>query len=1380
VITRYFAARSKRLATWLGGIAALALVSWQVAGQGALVAIAPVALPSQPLNSAPVGDKPTLTLVLSLGPHAASAQYRDPQATSADQDKSYSNSTEYLGYWDANSCYHYHAPGGTDTAQNPHRFVRSAAAPMQPPAERTCADAFSGNFLNWAVTSSLDVVRMALTGGDRIADTADTTVLQRAVLPPEGSPVGAGEAPYQFPIKLLLPSGGASGRPYFGAVPQEWVARGGGVQALVVRNMGNQWEMGSASLSAPIGASNSLANAQHFYARVEVCAQDAQGQLLESRPWPRCQRQPSGHYKPTGVLQAYAERLRVAVFTALAQADPALPPARYGAALRAPLQYIGARSFDPLGHENTPASGNPTAEWDAHTGVLRSNPLGLPQFGLSGVINTINRLGRNGQYPSRNALGEMHLEALRYLQGQQPSLAAVDGLDGRADNRVYGGLPAYTRWADPYAGRDPSADHSCQRAHLLVLGAQAATDHAQRPAPNPAMDLPDIGLWSATVRHFETQALASYTDVFGTRRTTTGRLPGPNAVFPGPDGAYRLQLYGSAYWARSQDIRDLGWDRSGARSKAWRGLRVRTMVVDTTPTAFQEADHDNNALFMAAKYGGYATDASDVAAGVYNAWGNPFVQSGDGGASDMGQVTPAMGPRADYIWASAQPGREGVAQTYFRAAARPLDTLRAFEALFAQALAAPQSGASGTVASTTLTAQGSMLYRSVYDSSDWQGDVLAYPIKWDAQRGVTFDNMPLWSAAAQLRSLPDADRSRNIAVGVPGSGALQRAVEFRWAALPPVLQQALGRAHPGAVPDALGPERVSRLRGQRLGDVIRSEVVYSGAPAPGQFSVATYAAFAADHAQRRPVVLVGANDGMLHAFDAASGNELFAYIPSWLVPHLPALLAPNYAENHRAYVDATPTVAQAELRSGWATVLVSGTGAGGKGVFALDVTHPSAFSADKVLWEFTSADDPDFDLGHVMARPQVLKLRTSAASAQRPTYRWFAVVGNGVNSYLSDAGAGASRTGMATLYFLDLSKPAGQPWLAGQNYFKVSFPTQHALQADMPTGLVDFSAVLDAQQAVSVLYAGDLHGQLWKLDFSRAASADWQLMTLSAFHTGTAAARRPVPWFTAQDAQGRAQPITLAPSVSPGAPGAPRLVVFGTGKLLEAADVESTGVQTLYLLQDNGLALPNTAEPSGAIVGRGRLEAVTLRPPGVNLEAPTQPSEQAAPGPIAPGPPSAGWYFDFSAAGERLAGPVRVLPSQLLFTSVIPQARGSTGGVCRKGEGTGFHYLLDMATGQGLQRAVRTGPSAGLLLLDVPEAARSTAPDSAGRRTKTVVRALVQQGPHGVADGADLDFSVTQRCPADMPPGLLCTQVNAGVLSWRQISNYTLQRAAAW
>jgi type IV pilus assembly protein PilY1 len=108
-----------------------------------------------------------------------------------------------------------------------------------------------------------------------------------------------------------------------------------------------------------------------------------------------------------------------------------------------------------------------------------------------------------------------------------------------------------------------------------------------------------------------------------------------------------------------------------------------------------------------------------------------------------------------------------------------------------------------------------------------------------------------------------------------------------------------------------------------------------------------------------------------------------------------------------------------------------------------NVTDPSAFSASDVMWEFTHADDAD--LGYVVGRPKIVKLRTSAPNATTPTYRWFAMVASGVNNYVPDSAFGGtySSTGKPALFLLALDKPAGEAWTAAgtsPNYYKISLP----------------------------------------------------------------------------------------------------------------------------------------------------------------------------------------------------------------------------------------------------------------------------------------------------------------------------------------------------
>lgn len=97
----------------------------------------------------------------------------------------WSLSLQYLGYYDAESCYTYkNAPTETPVAPQTiadfKRFVRSGAA-----TNRMCNNAFSGNFLNWASNSAIDMLRLSLTGGDRYIDTDSLTRDPAACRDPE-------------------------------------------------------------------------------------------------------------------------------------------------------------------------------------------------------------------------------------------------------------------------------------------------------------------------------------------------------------------------------------------------------------------------------------------------------------------------------------------------------------------------------------------------------------------------------------------------------------------------------------------------------------------------------------------------------------------------------------------------------------------------------------------------------------------------------------------------------------------------------------------------------------------------------------------------------------------------------------------------------------------------------------------------------------------------------------------------------------------------------------------------------------------------------------------------------------------------------------------
>jgi type IV pilus assembly protein PilY1 len=632
--------------------------------------------------------------------------------------------------------------------------------------------------------------------------------------------------------------------------------------------------------------------------------------------------------------------------------------------------------------------------------------------------------------------------------------------------------------------------------------------------------------------------------------------------------------------------------------------------------------------------------------------------------------------------------------------------------------------------------------------------------------------------AAQLAARP-ASSPRNIVIGRLAPELNSAATNFTWASLELGMQTHLKKLTPTspADSDATGEDRVKYLKGDRtkegatfrtrtqvLGDIVNSGIVYSGTPTLNITpSTDAYKSFSASNSGRTAAIFVGANDGMLHAFNATNGNELFGYIPSWMGPKLAALTASTYTSNHQAYVDATPAVAEAQVGAAgtaadWKTVLVGGTGAGGPGVYALDVTNPAAFDASKVLWEFTKRDDAD--MGYVVGSPKIIKVRTSAAGSPA-TYRWFAVVASGVNNHLSytdSFGSYFSTTGKPALFFLALDKPAGTAWTsvgASPNYYKLSVPVEAALYANNATGnapgLINFQAILGPVGELAQIYMGDLHGKVWKLDFTTLATSAWTFDALSYYKYNAEA----YPMYIAKTAGGAVQPITMAPLVVSAATSGGRrtsYVAFGTGKFLEQSDTTSTAQNSFYTLYDDGTT---SATGGSEIPSRGRLKAGTVATvPGGASTVSVDPFKWGRPAADTDTATRAGWYFDFPGAKEKSIANASIIGDQLLFGSLIP-ATPVVGGSCRGGGGgSGTTYNVNIDAGNGTFVASDVGLFVESLTLEIPG---SDGVSASGRRTKTVTQLSANMG--------------SNKAKADDASKATITTVS-GRLSWRQINNY--------
>lgn len=466
---------------------------------------------------------------------------------------------------------------------------------------------------------------------------------------------------------------------------------------------------------------------------------------------------------------------------------------------------------------------------------------------------------------------------------------------------------------------------------------------------------------------------------------------------------------------------------------------------------------------------------------------------------------------------------------------------------------------------------GSRVFQARYDSGSWAGQLLAYHVYNydDLAAGAIPEGsavgevspVPLWDAAQQL----PAPGQRRILSWDP---ELRRGVEFSAdedaglsaAQLRRLYDGGAGIDDGGEDEDAAASARrralIDYLRGVRsdevaagetgggfrarvsvLGDIVHSDPVFVGSADFGHAAAthpqlrdkrAAYVARRASAAfrERPQMVYAGANDGMLHAFDARSGRERFAFVPNAVIDHLQLLADPLYM--HRYYVDGPAAVSDAWLGGSWKTVLVGSTGAGGRSYFALDVENPrdsaegGSIRPAQVLWEVEDAD-----LGYSIGQ---------AAIGMTESGHWVAIFGNGYNSEQQ----------RAMLFVVDLA--------SGEVLARLD---TGAGSAEAPNGLATPVAIdSDGNGAIDLVYAGDLHGAMWKFDFTGAQAGAWQL------------ALGGEPLFRATDADGRPQPITSRPQVARHPSRGGLLVAFGSGQFFERGDAARQDVNSFYGVLD--------------------------------------------------------------------------------------------------------------------------------------------------------------------------------------------------------------------
>ncbi|OGB26975.1 MAG: hypothetical protein A3I66_05885 [Burkholderiales bacterium RIFCSPLOWO2_02_FULL_57_36] len=443
--------------------------------------------------------------------------------------------------------------------------------------------------------------------------------------------------------------------------------------------------------------------------------------------------------------------------------------------------------------------------------------------------------------------------------------------------------------------------------------------------------------------------------------------------------------------------------------------------------------------------------------------------------------------------------------------------------------------------------------------------------------------------------------------------------------------------------------RVYRGRNHILGDVGNAVPVYVKKPpfSYGKYDE-TYALFKAANVNRSANVYVAANDGMLHAFDALTGNERWAFVPTAVMSKMYNLADRGYASNHRYFVDGSPTVADicvdlsnrdsqiCRRESDWKTILVGGLNKGGCSFYALDVTSPVT---PKGLWEFS---DPN--LGYSFGKPLVVK---------KSSGRWVVIVSSGYNNYPGN-GCGATGDGKGHVFVID----------AATGTLLDDIVTT-AGSTSAPSGLARLNAwVEDIEAPVAArVYGGDMLGNLWRIDFD-------DVLPEAPNNNGKEA----VLLAQLKDEDNTPQPITVKPVLAK-LPTGQALVMVGTGKYLGTNDRSDKSRQSMYAIKDS-LGTTGISDVRGSSMVNRTLSFSTVNGRRV----------AKASGDNVTWDSHDGWYFDLGPAnpanGERVNVDMAMQFNLLAFATNIPEDN-----VCSAG-GKGWLYEVDFTTGKALPGAV--------------------------------------------------------------------------------------------
>jgi len=525
----------------------------------------------------------------------------------------------------------------------------------------------------------------------------------------------------------------------------------------------------------------------------------------------------------------------------------------------------------------------------------------------------------------------------------------------------------------------------------------------------------------------------------------------------------------------------------------------------------------------------------------------------------------------------------------------------------------------GVSTSSTVLSAGTLKFVPEYATGSWRGELYAFELN---AAGEMVREAPVWRASAAV----PAPSARSLWIWNPDNGQTGGASAFNWNDIGTTNRTLLTSGSADLVNylrgdpsnEGTGESQYRPRAGARLADFINANPLYVS---NGTTSV----------------VFLGGNGGFAHAFNAADGREVFGFVPRGVLGNLSKLADKSYGSTiegsleHQYFVDGVMATADVSFTTAANSKVLLGTlGAGGKGLYALNITDLSSLSGSSVMWDDTLTTNPD--VGYIFSAPVV---------GQLPNGQWKIFVGNGYDS----------TNRKAALLVIDLSSGSIDSVIADNAAYTEG------------NGLGGVRLVRNSDQRVVAAYAGDLNGNLWRFDYQ----ADGGRMAVG--YQGQ-------PLFKAGRSTSIKQAITAAPAAFPHPQGG-TMVLFGTGKLLTDTDKADLSVQSVYGVWDRTPATESTlvlpSFYSSALVNRSLLTELTIT---ANTNFPGYFDIKQVPATALP----SGWYVDLDIrAGQRLIYPISPIRDFALIATVVPSVNAAECSPLQ--EGVGYNMLLPALTG---------------------------------------------------------------------------------------------------